>query len=820
MPLVDHSNPLAVSLPYTFNSSHEYPTEMLASRFQAWRLIIKDLVNYLKEFASVEEEIVRQQLRLQQAVGTATAATSLLAATASHGAHSDDLNAINKLFLPIGNGSIQDIPTILTKFHQQNVTNGSKTLKEINSVIIPKLEELRKDLLIKTKEIKNLQNDFKTNLGKEIQETRKLLAQFQQAIELLHKLEHGGGGGHHLLGIGEHGVASGSGGNGVSGIAITDGLNDHALLDPYLVKTRLERQLKRQLLEETYLYDAYANLQNSGGKLELIVVLEIQNYLSMFLGLVENEHAAVAKYLIPTITNGFLSKDQLFEWDLFILRHLPSTTALQQLAVGHLGSALVAPRTGTFIDLSFPARRILDINIPNFDSPLNVAVREGTLERRSKFFKSYLSGWYVLTCNYLHEFKLQDRKRDPLPVMSLLLDACLVSEHSKNDGKAGGVYKFVLYSKGLNLRHRSHNWVFRTDTYKNMIDWYNDIKNLTSLATPAARARLVLKIKGIPAAPKTSRPASILSGATEGRTIHLVDSAETGRATPSVRSKATSNNQRLLSTFLRKNNNSPRLPNMINSDGTIVTPVESERETDPKGQSQPPQQQQQQQPSQPQQQPQQPPQPAVFYTPGTGAAGASAGAPAVGGAPQAYVYPQYIIGGQAQPGQAQPPQPGQPQQFYDPVQQKYYTISPTVQPQPQYFPTSPQPTGQQQFYAVPATNGKSQPAARAASPGGPTGGPAGGPAVANAQPVFFYPQSPQMQPTDVASLGSYIPVPASLQPYPIHVTEEVLKAKAPNDSNALLLHHTVSKDGDIIIEREPLNDVDTLPSAASEESHR
>ena len=65
----DFSNPLKIQLPYNFNSLVDYPTEILASRFQSWRTILKDLINYLKEYANVEEEIVRQQLRLQQAVG-------------------------------------------------------------------------------------------------------------------------------------------------------------------------------------------------------------------------------------------------------------------------------------------------------------------------------------------------------------------------------------------------------------------------------------------------------------------------------------------------------------------------------------------------------------------------------------------------------------------------------------------------------------------------------------------------------------------------------------------------------------------------------
>lgn len=247
----DPHNPLAVALPYTFNSEGEFPTEVMANRFQAWRSIIKDLVNYLKEYANVQEERVRQQIRLQQAVGISTSSSVSANSSSSHGHSSsssnsakDDLLAINKFFLPIGNGSVQDLPTILTKFHQQNVTNSSKTLKDINQIIIPKLEELRKDLLVKIKEIKNLQNDFKTSLGKELSETKLLISQYHQAFELSNKLEHGSSSAHHL-----------------------DSGSESGKYDPYLVKIKLDRQLKRQLSEENYLYEAYTNLQSSGGKL-------------------------------------------------------------------------------------------------------------------------------------------------------------------------------------------------------------------------------------------------------------------------------------------------------------------------------------------------------------------------------------------------------------------------------------------------------------------------------------------------------------------------------------------------------------------------
>lgn len=679
-------NPLVISLPYTF-SNQDVPTEIMANRFSAWRSIIKDLVNYFKEYSSVQEEIIRQQSRLQQAVGQITNTANNNSNYNNNTTPNSEIEAINNFFLPIGNGSVQDIPNALFKFHQKNVVDGTKTLKDINGLIIPKLEELRKDLLVKIKEIKNLQNDFKNNLSKELNDSKSLISQYNQAIELANKLGNTGNFSH----------------------ITTLHEADSGKSDPYLVKIRLERQLKRQLVEENYLYDAYANLQNAGRQLESIVVLEVQNYVSMFLNLVNEENSNFSQHLLPNISNGFLSKESNFEWDAFIERNLPN--------VNNHGTI----SSGTFIDLNIPKRHLSDFVIKNFDSNLNVAIREGYLERRSKFLKNYTSAWYVLTCSYIHEFKSNDRKKDPQPVMSLPLDSCTVSDHSKNDGKLEGVYKFILTSKLHNtLMNKTHKWVFRTNTYQNMIEWFDSIKKMTSLPTPAARARTIEGGHGNSNNGKTN-----VSDITSGHSISRVSSTNTARS-PARSLKTVSTNttsasqaykhrslnqtssshKRLSSTFSQRNNNqSPRLTNMINSDGTIITPVDTDEDStkrssriyqQQKQQQQHQQQPQQQGPSTPNQQPgpyhlipvdtmgnQQPQQQQQqFVNP-----------------PAGY---QYYIPSNAQQGV---------QQFYDPVQQQYYTITPTVPvnsnssnnqqpqqqqqaPQPQYFSTSPLPTPQ------------------------------------------------------------------------------------------------------------------------------
>lgn len=630
------SNPLEVSIPYTFNQLSELPTEVMAGRFQAWRVVIKDLSNYLKEYASVEEEIVRQQARLQHAASQSLGSISgPQQKSAHHHSGSDTISAL-LVFLPSGNGSILDIPSVLSAFHQKNVVNGSKTLKEINVVLIPKLEELRSDLLVKIKEIKNLQSDFRTGLAKELVETKSLIHAYIQAVDQASK---------------------DSSRQGSSASILSESHSDLPKQDPYLFKLKLDRQLKRQLSEEHYLHNAYINLQTSGSKLESIVVQEIQSYLSTFVSLITAESEPLFNFLAPTLRGGFLSKEENFEWDAFVSRNLPEL------------------RAGTFIDLSVPLRRMNDLNIPNYDLQLNFPVHQGWLERRSKYLKLYSPGWYVLTCGFLHEFKSEDRKHDPTPLMLLPLNGCTVTEHSKDDGKALGVYKFILSAllPSGGLMHRSHNWVFRTTTFSQMMRWYTDIKTMTSLPTPIARARYLEKNRpdlSTSLRPVSSRVSSVVLPR-PGR-VSLDSARNTSLRTTTMLyvTRAMSHKQGAPAPALQ----AP----LINSVGNVITPIDADAkrahhvpEVSIEHQAPGFQQTNRDHVSFDQQ----------------GAHSLSQDVASYTQLPQ--LMPTYLI-----------PTPG-PQQVYDPVQQRYFTLTPSlpgtmpqgqgVQPQYPAIPGSPQP---------------------------------------------------------------------------------------------------------------------------------
>ncbi|SCU88499.1 LADA_0E10528g1_1 [Lachancea dasiensis] len=439
----DPRSPLVTLIPTSAN-----PTEILAQRFAAWRSIIRSILIYLTETVSIQDEIVRQQLRLSHAVNFPFFATENQLQPST-----PEEKAIQRFFLPFGTGSVQDLPNILSQFHSQMANNALKASKDLANEVVPRLEDLRGDLLIKIKEIKGLASDFKNACVKEVHQTKTEMKQFQDAVELARY--------------------------------------SSPKQDPHLLKMSLERQIRKQLSEENLLHEAFDNLQGSGRELEKVVVMEIQNALTIYARLMGQNAQAVFDILISKLDEGFFNKEPVFEWDNFVAKD------------------------SNFIEPNLPVRSMRDIVYKYQDDPLTYEIKSGYLERRSKFLKSYSKGFYLLTPSYLHEFKTPDRKRDPVPVMSLSLTDCTVAEHSK---KGSSEYKFILHAKQNGIIHRGHNWVFRVESYDSMLMWFEDLKKLTLTSNPTEKAKFVTSKLMLNTEKSVSRK---VSSKTNGReTVH------------------------------------------------------------------------------------------------------------------------------------------------------------------------------------------------------------------------------------------------------------------------------------------------------------
>ena len=114
----------------------------------------------------------------------------------------------------VSQGGIGDAVHILRDYHKQSITEGNKA-KSIEEEVIVQLTGLRSDLGQKIKEIKSLSGDFKNNVDKETEATKRAVRGLQDALS-----------------------STGS----------------DARSDPYLVRLGVDRQVGRQIEEENYLH--------------------------------------------------------------------------------------------------------------------------------------------------------------------------------------------------------------------------------------------------------------------------------------------------------------------------------------------------------------------------------------------------------------------------------------------------------------------------------------------------------------------------------------------------------------------------------------
>jgi len=190
----------------------------LADRFQTWRKFLKDLIAYFREVSSSYEHRAKSLLKVSNVINNTNAPASLLS-----------------------DGGLNEANRFLRDFHKQAIAEANKA-RDIEADVINQLSGLRADLAQKIKEIKSLSGDFKNNVEKEKEGTRKAVTALEEALAVVDS---------------DPSAIAGKG-------------------DPYVVRLGVERQVERQIDEENYLHRAYLNLENSGRELESIVVGEIQ----------------------------------------------------------------------------------------------------------------------------------------------------------------------------------------------------------------------------------------------------------------------------------------------------------------------------------------------------------------------------------------------------------------------------------------------------------------------------------------------------------------------------------------------------------------
>lgn len=157
---------------------------------------MKDFINYFREVQVSYENRAKGVTKISQTLNTTIQPSDF-----------------------IKSGGILETNNVLREFQKDLYGSNDNATKTLAS-IINNLNSLRTDLNFKIKEIKALSSDFKNNVDKEKENTRKEIIKLTEALTALD----------------------------------SNPQNASGKTDPYLVKLGLQRQLKRQIDEENYLH--------------------------------------------------------------------------------------------------------------------------------------------------------------------------------------------------------------------------------------------------------------------------------------------------------------------------------------------------------------------------------------------------------------------------------------------------------------------------------------------------------------------------------------------------------------------------------------
>ncbi|GME82362.1 unnamed protein product [Ambrosiozyma monospora] len=407
------------------------PVEILMHRFSIWKMIVKQLVFYFKELSIFKKQtylankamfenlnLLRKQnnfARHKKTNSALKATKSAVDLTQSSGGASNGSNGngifanstasfMQNAFLPEAEHSVLSISTTLYNYHADLAEKELITYNQLTLKIIPRLENLKENLNDAIKQMSTLRgsSEFKLNdLKSEIAKTGALLADYMASIELLTK--------------------------GETTTSLGTKLNFTKLEpknDPYLLRLKLDLQLKNQLYSEAHLKEAYFDLQHKSVQLEQILYKEVQDCLRTFVNLINAELDAGKNSLVVDMMDGFLKNEYGIDWDYFINNDDSKNT----LKLSSHSSLLKEKQIRKKSDVLYPYQR----------DKISAPLISGFLDKRSKYLKTYSRFFYVLTFNFIHEFRTDDRKKEKTPVSSYSLSDMVVSE-SADDPK-----KFII----------------------------------------------------------------------------------------------------------------------------------------------------------------------------------------------------------------------------------------------------------------------------------------------------------------------------------------------------------------------------------------
>ena len=380
------------------------------------------------------------------------------------GSHNTNDVRIPPEFFP-SDSVFTNLAPLFINHHLHSFQAQMKTCKELKTKLIPRLETLLKNLSLKIKEIRSsLKNESFANdeVAKEISQTGKILTTYTSSVERY------------------------SGPKPVLKKAIDDyeGEEDKAVLDdPFLLKLKVDHQLKDQLIQENFLFASYLNLQNISKDLLTYVLKELNFITERFGKLINQESCESDEVVMVSLFDTLKNKLQR------------SSSAYWEYFISHNKNFLNI-YVDTPVSKKREIRNLSKLTLPYASSIHNKCIRSGIIYKKLKILKNYSGHFYVLTCNYLHEFKIEndhqhnnEEKQTSTPPQS---------NHKKKDKKGGlidysdiplksyNLNDYILHSKDAKnfkfvlqrVSNSSKKFTFKCKSITDYNNWYGDLHEL------------------------------------------------------------------------------------------------------------------------------------------------------------------------------------------------------------------------------------------------------------------------------------------------------------------------------------------------------
>lgn len=326
----------------------------------------------------------------------------------------------------LGEGGIQDIYYGIRDKTRVIADHHANLAKTVEGSIVQHLQKLRAEIKAHVKNIQQDTGKLANSVAREREMSTKQISDLARSITLLKNTP----------------------------MSVT------AREDPYTANTSVAKQLQRQVNEENALQKSIVIMQQNSAHFEEGIVRSIQSAWQTFDEWSGRMSAQVQDtWLGLGVTMRSLQPNS--EWIAF------------------------AARSDHLIDPDTPLRNPETIEYPGKEDPSVIPVHQGILERKKRFTKSYKESFYVLTpAGYLHELNSSDPTKAGTPALSLFLPECTLGAPSTMASKS---HKWHITAgapqKGIQkaLGRGEHAYTFRARSHDEMMEWWNDIKQLSKV---------------------------------------------------------------------------------------------------------------------------------------------------------------------------------------------------------------------------------------------------------------------------------------------------------------------------------------------------